>query len=205
MSTVALTDAISRLCGEAGLTPMARTVELCATYVSLLSRWNARMNLTALPLGLVPPDSSLLKLVVEPLCAVPFLGEFKGSWVDLGSGGGSPALPLRAAVAGVGSLAMVEARGRKCAFLREAVRQLGFSGVTVENVRFEELPRVEADLVTFRAVRADREFVDVVLGCLSSTGRVLSFGAAVDDPRLSITRTASLPDGSTLFELTRIG
>ena len=44
--------------------------------------------------------------------------------MDIGSGGGSPAIPFKLAVPRLG-LTMVEAKARKSAFLREAVRQLG--------------------------------------------------------------------------------
>ena len=44
--------------------------------------------------------------------------------MDVGSGGGSPAIPLKLAVPRL-SLTMVEAKARKSAFLREAIRHLG--------------------------------------------------------------------------------
>ena len=43
--------------------------------------------------------------------------------MDVGSGGGSPAIPLKLAAPAV-ALTMVEVKARKSAFLREAIRQL---------------------------------------------------------------------------------
>src|SRR3954454_1108585 len=70
-------------------------VQGCVAYFSLLSRWNQRMNLTALPLADPVSDASLDKLLIEPLVAADLVPKNCSSWIDLGSGGGSPAIPLR--------------------------------------------------------------------------------------------------------------
>ena len=51
--------------------------------------------------------------------------------MDIGSGGGSPAIPLKLATPG-SALTMVEVKARKSAFLREAIRQLGLTDTQVE-------------------------------------------------------------------------
>ncbi len=63
--------------------------------------------------------------------AVPLL-------IDLGSGGGSPAIPLKIARPEF-ALAMVESKGRKSAFLRDVIRQLSLSRAEVVTDRFENL------------------------------------------------------------------
>jgi 16S rRNA (guanine527-N7)-methyltransferase len=58
--------------------------------------------------------------------------------VDLGSGGGLPALPL--AHAGVGETWMlVESRRNKTLFLRKVIEELGIDGMKVETSRLESL------------------------------------------------------------------
>jgi len=68
-----------------------------------------------------------------------------GRVVDLGSGGGIPGLVLAAEWAGGGvdgvALALVDANQRRVAFLRRAVRMLGFGNVQVVHQRGEELGR----------------------------------------------------------------
>jgi 16S rRNA G527 N7-methylase RsmG len=76
---------------------------------------------------------------------------------------------------------MVESRSRKCAFLREAVRQIrpGFGDAI--DCRFEELlakhPALKgsADIVTVRAVRLDKPTAALIGALLKSDGRVFHF------------------------------
>jgi 16S rRNA (guanine527-N7)-methyltransferase len=64
-------------------------------------------------------------------------------WLDFGSGGGLPALPL--ALAGVGnSWTLVESRRNKTLFLRKVIQELELKNMDVELARLESLP-AEAD------------------------------------------------------------
>ena len=59
-------------------------------------------------------------------------------WLDFGSGGGFPAIPL--AIAGVpGRWTLIESRRNKTLFLRKAVEQLGLKDFEVINDRLENL------------------------------------------------------------------
>ena len=87
-------------------------------YYELLYRWNRKINLTALTDG----DQAIDRLLVEPVLAARYLPSVSSFLhLDIGSGGGSPAIPMSLAVAGM-ELRMVEVKARKSAFLREAVR-----------------------------------------------------------------------------------
>ena len=76
--------------------------------------------------------------------------------VDIGSGGGSPALPIKIAAPWL-QLVLVEVKTRKSAFLREAIRHLGLADVDVETTRVEALSAraiiASADVVSVRAVQ----------------------------------------------------
>jgi 16S rRNA (guanine527-N7)-methyltransferase len=99
------------------------------------------------------------------------------TWVDVGSGGGSPAVPLR--IAGLeASLTMVESKVRKAAFLREVVRTLELPRAIVENDRIEALAARQpgsARLVTVRAVRLDVKFLAVARQLLQPGGSLALF------------------------------
>jgi 16S rRNA (guanine527-N7)-methyltransferase len=69
-------------------------------------------------------------------------------WLDFGSGGGLPALPL--ALAGVGEAwTLVESRRNKTLFLRKAVQELGLRNVGIELARLESLTSDRGDLGPF--------------------------------------------------------
>ena len=78
---------------------------------------------------------------------------------------------------------MVEAKARKSAFLREAVRVLELDRVEVCNCALQELLtrsdlHEAADVVTVRAVRADRRLWSAIVALLKPNGRVLWFGSS---------------------------
>ena len=73
--------------------------------------------------------------VEESLGALDVVRRFHGPVVDVGSGGGAPGIPLAVALPGR-EVTLLEANGRKCAFLREVTRQL--PNVTVVHGRAEE-------------------------------------------------------------------
>ena len=73
--------------------------------------------------------------VDESLAALEVVQRFEGPIVDVGSGGGAPGIPLAAALP-ERQVTVLEANGRKCAFLREAARE--FPNVTVVHGRAEE-------------------------------------------------------------------
>jgi 16S rRNA (guanine527-N7)-methyltransferase len=140
-------------------------------YYSLLMRWNARMNLTSFN----DPHQAIDRLLLEPVKAGQNVAIGRAV-VDLGSGGGSPAIPL-ALACGARSLLMIESKARKAAFLREAVRHVGLPG-TVECARFEDvLPKLKAtaDLVSIRAIRVDAELLAFVRPVLATGGEALLF------------------------------
>jgi 16S rRNA (guanine527-N7)-methyltransferase len=144
-------------------------------YLALLRRWNARMNLTALD----EPDSAVDRLIVEPVVASAAIDASARVLVDIGSGGGSPAIPLKVARPEL-ALTMIEVKTRKSVFLREVVRHLGLVEATVETGRFEQvLSRPDmhgsVDVLSIRAVRADIEHVQVFGAALRSQGQQLWF------------------------------
>jgi 16S rRNA (guanine527-N7)-methyltransferase len=74
-------------------------------------------------------------LLDDALRGVEVVRRFEGPIVDVGSGGGSPGLPLAAAFSDR-EIVLLEAKRRKCEFLRQASRE--FSNVTVVEGRAEE-------------------------------------------------------------------
>lgn len=172
-------------------------------YYELLRRWNRRMNLTSLPLDASPSNDTLDRLFLEPLVAVAFIEDEPLQCVDLGSGGGSPAIPLKIAREQL-VLTMVEARERKSAFLREAVRHLELTNVTVLTGRAEALPGTMnnlADVVTLRAVRLDAELTASIRALLKPTGYLVTFGLMAELRGFLLTQQLRLKDTDSVVSL----
>jgi len=151
-----------------------------AAYFRLLAHWNDRINLTSLPLA-PPTAQSIDRLFIEPLTAAPLIKPNVSVWFDLGTGGGSPAIPLQLARPAQ-RLVMVESRQRKAAFLREAIREVPVSGAEVEVSRIEEVAGDPhnaglADLITVRAVRMEASLISWIQGLLRFDGQAVLFGA----------------------------
>jgi 16S rRNA (guanine527-N7)-methyltransferase len=170
---------LSRRLSKAGVEPAPDVLSNLAAYVELLAKWNRKINLTALPIDPLS-DDAVDRLIVEPVLAARRVEEGDQLVIDVGSGGGSPAIPFMLASPGV-RLIMVEVKVRKCAFLREVLRQLAIDRGAVENCRLEELlPRAElhesADIVTVRAVRPDGRLLNAIQAFLRPGGRLFMFG-----------------------------
>ena len=144
-------------------------------YYELLSRWNRKINLTSLE----NPDEAIDRLLLEPLVAARFLPSPDVRLLDVGSGGGSPAIPLKLAAPAI-SLTMVEAKTRKSAFLREAIRQLELDRAIVETSRYEELlarPELHEafGVVSMRAVRTETSTLITLQAFLAPRGLFFLF------------------------------
>ena len=177
-------ERIRRRARRAGVELPDTLVDQLHDYLELLSRWNERMNLTALD----DKDAGLDRLLIEPLVAARHLPAANGRVIDIGSGGGSPAIPIKLSMPRT-SLLMVEAKTRKAAFLREACRRLELRDVGVESERFEALltrPELHEghDVLTLRAVRMEGRVLRGVQAFLKPGGLMFLFrgGGAVDVP-----------------------
>jgi 16S rRNA (guanine527-N7)-methyltransferase len=151
-------------------------------YYALLAKWNAKINLTSFDLPGGGDDEAVDRLLIEPVVAAKHVAVDAKSMLDIGSGGGSPALPLKLAASRLG-LRMVESKTRKAVFLREAIRVLELSEATVETSRFEELlsrPELHEalDLVTIRAVRVEPRTLVTLQAFLRPGGQLFLFRGA---------------------------
>jgi 16S rRNA (guanine527-N7)-methyltransferase len=102
-----------------------------------LRRWLDAVLATPGLTSLSDPAEAWERLVEDALRAVELVRELEGPVVDVGSGGGTPGIPLAAALPDW-EVTLLEANGRKCDFLRSAARE--FPNVTAVRGRAEEQP-----------------------------------------------------------------
>jgi 16S rRNA (guanine527-N7)-methyltransferase len=160
------------------------------TYYRLLETWNRKINLTGLNLTEAAPET-VDRLLIEPLVATRHIPSGAVRMLDVGSGGGSPAIPMALSIRSV-RLLMVESKTRKSVFLREAIRAVGLEGADVAASRFEELlarPELHEahDIVTIRAVRVEPRVFSSLQAFLKPRGVLFLFrGATTADPSETI-------------------
>lgn len=106
--------------------------------------------------------------------------------VDVGSGGGLPGLPLKIALPRL-EMTLVEADGRKAAFLTHACARLGLDGVAIVNRRAEEAGREPElresfDVAVARALAPLPALVELCLPFVRVGGRLLAQKTRDEDP-----------------------
>jgi len=160
-------------------------------YFRVLAVWNAKINLTGWKLTEFAPDA-IDRLLVEPLVAARYVPSSATRMLDIGSGGGSPAIPMALSLPRL-RLTMVESKMRKSVFLREAVRVVELDGAEVVTARFEELltrPDLHEahDLVTIRAVRLEPRTLMTLQAFVKPGGLLFLFrGSTAADPSETVT------------------
>ncbi len=162
------------------------------THLSLLVRWNQRMNLTALR----SPEEMVTRHFGESLFAARQLcsRHSQHSLFDLGSGAGFPGLPIKYWAPHL-QLTLIESHGKKATFLREVQRALDLTGVTVLNARAESLSLTtnRSALVTMRAVEKFDQALVAAAALVAPSGRLaILIGEAQRDRALSL-----LPAGTS--------
>ncbi|MGE5243885.1 MAG: 16S rRNA (guanine(527)-N(7))-methyltransferase RsmG [Betaproteobacteria bacterium] len=165
--------------GAAGLSVRDPVLDRLDQYLALLAHWNRRINLTALPMN-PPTDATIDRLIVEPVRAAELVSEIALDWFDLGSGGGSPAIPLKLMRPNA-RLTMIESRSRKASFLREVVRVLDLPSADVFEGRLEDASALTekhglAHLVTCRGIKVDAQRLEAIAALMAGDGRLLLMG-----------------------------
>ena len=150
---MALSDASAAIgrYGDEFSRPVAEVVRDLESFAALLTKWQAVQNLVS---------RETLKDVwtrhfADSLQVLRLLDDSDNVILDLGSGGGFPALPLAiASKGGNRRFVLVEPNGRKVSFLRTVARELGLA-VTVFDKRSDEIDSRETgvpNVITSRAL-----------------------------------------------------
>jgi 16S rRNA (guanine527-N7)-methyltransferase len=182
-----------------GTTPVKLSSEQLnriSTYIDLLLRWNARINLTSVRTPeeivtrhfgeslfaarhLLPPGDILDQHGSHTPAETPPVSsanphrikeaESGTRVVDLGSGAGFPGVPFKIWSPAT-PVTLIESNHKKVAFLREVIRALTLTAIDVFAGRADDYPQASASLVTLRAVERFEN-------ALSIAARIATHGA----------------------------
>jgi 16S rRNA (guanine527-N7)-methyltransferase len=167
-------------------------------YAELLLDWSRTVNLTG--------ARSLPEIEAQIADADGLLGfDWKGvqTVVDIGSGGGLPAIPLALAMPAV-SFALLEANARKCAFLEFAAGTLELANVRVLLGRAEVLGhrgdlREQFDRAISRAAARAAVLLELALPFVKPGGELIAQVTNADPDTLR-TAAATLGGGEPRLE-----
>ena len=172
-----------------------------STYIDLLLRWNARINLTAIrdPEEIVTRhfgESFFLARHLFPKSGTdrrPLTTDHRPPHVlDIGSGAGFPAVPLKLWAPHI-HLTLIESNNKKATFLREVARALTLTNINVITDRAEALaarpdfPRTE--VVTLRAVEHFEAILPQAVTLLAPRATLALLIGAAQLPRLTAATT----------------
>lgn len=133
-----------------GLGLTEKQADSCLVYLVELQKWNRKISLTAIR----DEQEMIIKHFIDSFSYVRGFDPVPGAkLLDMGSGAGFPALPLKIAFPDL-EITMVEAVQKKAVFLRHMVRTLALTGAEVVDKRTEALGeayRAAYDVVTARA------------------------------------------------------
>jgi 16S rRNA (guanine527-N7)-methyltransferase len=142
-------------------------------FQELLLAWNRKLNLTSI----TDPIEAVDKHLLDSLLA-QFALTSAGTVMDIGAGGGLPALPLAIANPAV-DFTLVDSVAKKVGFLKAAIATLSIPNARAIHARArgrpqnEGLPRVDA--LVSRAALPPASLLDLATAYLNMRGRAILF------------------------------
>lgn len=176
------------------------TIARLETYEALVQKWNPAINLVARS----TLDDIWNRHFRDSARVFEIAQVSAGRWLDLGSGGGFPALVVailaREKAPGL-KVTCVESDIRKCEFLRAVARSVNVS-VGVLSRRVQEVPAQNADVISARALAPLTRLLDLSAPHVPPAGTLLfhkgrNWQQEVDEALESWTFTVEKHDNPT--------
>ncbi|HKY31526.1 MAG TPA: 16S rRNA (guanine(527)-N(7))-methyltransferase RsmG [Candidatus Polarisedimenticolia bacterium] len=156
---------------SAGVVLPAEAVDRLASHARMVAKWNHAVRLV----GSAEPAVLVKRHILESLAILPFIHEPRGALLDVGSGNGFPAIPLKCAQPDL-RLAMMEPTVRKGVFLQNVIHELRLTDAMVIRGRVDspnDLSRYGRwDCITMRAVAAIPAVLTGAPAALRPSGRL---------------------------------
>ncbi len=164
-------DRLKQGCEKIAVDITQEEISLMAAHGAQLILWNKKINLTAI----VEPLAMAEKHFIDALAVQPFLGQEKRI-MDMGTGGGFPAIPLKILNPRL-DFVLVDSSRKKVNFLKHVIRTLGLKKIEAVHSRVEDLARDDFhagayDAVISRAFAGLEKFVGFSLPLLKPAGKI---------------------------------
>ena len=117
---------------ELGVEVSSQQQQQLLAYLTLLIKWNKAYNLTAVR----NPDEMVSRHLLDSLSVVPFVADAGDNWLDVGSGGGMPGIPL-AILFPKRQFTLLDSNGKKTRFLTQVKLELKLANLEVIHNRVE--------------------------------------------------------------------
>ena len=191
IETLDLDQGLTRLgalgVAAAALPPGSR--DRLVAYLELLLKWNRTYNLTAIR----EPARMVTHHVLDALAVLPHLRDetaetARAEWrmLDVGSGGGVPAIPI-AIARPAWRVVAIDSNHKKGAFLQQAVIELQLSNVEAVIARVEEYAApAPFDIVISRAFSDLATFVETSARHLADGGRLVAMKGVYPDEEIAL-------------------
>jgi 16S rRNA (guanine(527)-N(7))-methyltransferase RsmG len=172
----------------------SRFLERCEAFRRLCSTW----NLAAKLMSKNDIEFGFDGHVADSLSLVPYVAAWasyaNGIYVDIGSGGGLPAIPIKLALPTV-TVLLIERSSRKVEFLNQVVRQLALESVQIVCGDFPsvDLPQ-RSRLYTARATERPEQVDRAILGVLQTRDLYLAERRLSDDLLVDVANSVVVSD-----------
>ncbi len=164
-------ELLIRGAAELGVSLTAAELGRFYQFAAELKKWSRKINLTAIHTD----EEIAVKHFLDSLTVLKVVGR-KGHLLDIGSGGGFPAIPLKLVCHDL-HVTSVDAVEKKVIFQRHAARVLGLHDFIALHARGEELPAHYAGTFHWAVSRAFSDiptFVRIALPLIRENGKIVA-------------------------------
>ena len=190
---VELQETLSKLLRAYGIDADHEQIRLLLFHLELLAEKNESLNLTRVTSG----HEALVAHILDSLLPLPYLNDCfakeKLSFLDIGTGGGFPGLPL--AIMTGWKATLIDSIGKKVAAVNEFVSLLGLTdSVEALHVRAEDLALTRSqsfDVVVSRAVAQSNVLIEYASPLLRRNGMLVLYKARPSDKELQTAKRAA--------------
>lgn len=172
-----MTDEISNIlkngAAELGIAVGEKETALFLKYLSELTEWNKKINLTAI----TDERKIVIRHFLDSLTLAPFLTNQK-TLLDIGSGAGFPGIPLKIALPHL-KVTLIDSVNKKVIFMKHIIRTLGLEQIEAVHARGEDTAVIKKfdalfDVVTSRAFAELGKFLEIATPYTKKGGMLLA-------------------------------